>query len=218
MHEFHLDITFSWYDIFAIISWILVFASSFRYMYSIIKGKTKPNVVGWLLYQIATLCVLVSSYDLGAMSTIVASFAYAINQLIIIWLAFRYGYAKMNRVEWIFFGVSILSLIVWIFLDHSLYLLLINTFIDAMGALAIFVKLYKHPESEDTIAWFIAMISWMFSVLAVQEASVTELVYPYYLLISNAAIWMLCFRKKPKHRFEKLFNILGRITWKDWRH
>lgn len=218
MHEFHLDITFSWYDIFAIISWVLVFASSFRYMYSIIKGKTKPNVVGWLLYQIATLCVLVSSYDLGAMSTIVASFAYTINQLIIIWLAFRYGYAKMNRVEWIFFGVSILSLIVWIFLDHSLYLLLINTFIDAMGALAIFVKLYKHPESEDTIAWFIAMISWMFSVLAVQEASVTELVYPYYLLISNAAIWMLCFRKKPKHRFEKIFNILGHITWKDWRH
>ena len=85
MHEFHLDITFSWYDIFAIISWVLVFVSSFRYMYSIIKGKTKPNVVGWLLYQIATLCVLVSSYDLGAMSTIVASFAYTINQLIIIW-------------------------------------------------------------------------------------------------------------------------------------
>ena len=218
MHEFHLNITFSWYDIFALISGVLVFVSSFRYMYSIIKGKTKPNVVGWLLYQIATLCVLVSSYDLGAMSTIVASLAYAINQLIIIGLAFRYGYAKMNRVEGIFFGVSLLSLIVWIFLDHSLYLLLINTFIDAMGALAIFVKLYKHPESEDTIAWFIAMISGVFSVFAVQEASVTELVYPYYLLISNAAIWMLCFRKKPKHRFEKLFNILGRITWKDWRH
>lgn len=212
MHEFHLNITFSWYDIFALISGVLVFVSSFRYMYSIIKGKTKPNVVGWLLYQIATLCVLVSSYDLGAMSTIVASLAYAINQLIIIGLAFRYGYAKMNRVEGIFFGVSLLSLIVWIFLDHSLYLLLINTFIDAMGALAIFVKLYKHPESEDTIAWFIAMISGVFSVFAVQEASVTELVYPYYLLISNAAIWMLCFRKKPKHRFEKLFNILGRIT------
>ncbi len=91
--------TITLYELAAWISAVLIFASSFRYIHSIVIGKTKPNVVGWLLYQIATICVLLTSYELGSFSTIVASFAYAISQLVIIVLAFRYGYAKMNRIE-----------------------------------------------------------------------------------------------------------------------
>lgn len=47
----------------------------------------------------ATICVLISAYELEIMSTIIASLAYAINQLIIIIMSFYYGYARMNRIE-----------------------------------------------------------------------------------------------------------------------
>lgn len=226
------NITLSGHEIMAWISAILIFASSFRYMHSIIVGKTKPNVVWWILYQIATICVLVSSYELGAMSTIVASLAYGINQLIIIWLAFYYGYAKINRVEWIYFGISMISLIVWLTLTHSpdvfsghhfnalkisLIILIVNTLIDMMWAVSIFTKLYKHPETEDSMAWFLAFISGIFSFLAIEELTTEELVYPIYLILSNLAIWLLCFRKIPKHRFSKIFDFMERISGKSWR-
>lgn len=87
------------HELAAWISAILIFVSSFRYMHSIVQGATKPNLVGWILYQLATVCVLITSYELGSMSTIAASLAYAINQLVIIIMAFRYGYARINRVE-----------------------------------------------------------------------------------------------------------------------
>jgi hypothetical protein len=226
------DITLSGHELMAWISAILIFASSFRYMHSIIVWKTKPNVVGWTLYQIATICVLVSSYELGAMSTIVASLAYGINQLIIIALAVYYGYAKINKIETIYFGISMLSLIWWIvlvnfpdiFYGHhidalvvALVVLMINTFIDMMWAVSIFTKLYKHPETEDSIAWFLAFLSGLFSFLAIEELSTEELIYPIYLVVSNLAIWLLCFRKIPKHRFAKLFNFVERISGKSWR-
>lgn len=225
-------ITLSGHEIMAWISAILIFASSFRYMHSIIVWKTKPNVVGWILYQIATICVLVSSYELGAMSTIVASLAYGINQLIIIGLAFYFGYAKINRIEGVYFGISMLSLLAWMILTHSpdvfsghhfnalkisLIVLIINTFIDMMWAVSIFTKLYKHPETEDSMAWFLAFVSWLFSFLAIEELSTEELVYPIYLILSNLAIWLLCFRKIPKHRFAKLFDFMERISGKSWR-
>jgi len=225
-------ITLSGHEIMAWISTILIFASSFRYMHSIIRWKTKPNVVGWVLYQIATICVLVSSYELGAMSTIMAAFAYAINQLIIIILAIYYGHAKINKIEWIYCSISMVSLISWIVLFNnpdillwyhfdilmiSLIVLLINTFIDMMWAVSIFTKLYKHPETEDSMAWFLAFLSWIFSFLAIEEFNTEELVYPTYLLISNLAIWLLCFRKIPRHRFAKLFNFVERISGKSWR-
>ena len=99
----------------------------------------------------------------------------------------------------------------------SLIVLLINTLIDMMGAVSIFTKLYKHPETEDTMAWFLAFLSGIFSLLAIDELSTEEFIYPIYLIISNLAIWLLCFRKIPKHRFAKLFNFIERISGKSWR-
>jgi hypothetical protein len=165
-----------------ILSALLVYGSMFRYIYSIIYGSTRPNVVGWLLYEIATLCILISSYELGSIPTIMLSLAFAITQLIVIVLAFRYGFARMDRVEGAYFGISMLSLMFWVIARHSpelalsigmtdrglaIFLLTTNTLIDAMGAIAIFTKLYKHPGTEDRLAWLLGGLSGFFAIIAV---------------------------------------------------
>lgn len=106
-----------------ILSTILVYSSMFRYIYSILKGHTKPNLVGWLLYQIATICILISSYELGSTPTIMLSLAFAVTQLIVIILSFRYGFTRIDRVESLYFGVSMISLIFWAIASHSIELL-----------------------------------------------------------------------------------------------
>ncbi len=215
-----------------ILSTILVYASMFRYIYSIIAGHTKPNIVWWLLYEIATICILISSYELGSLPTIMLSLAFAITQLIVIVLAFRYGYAKMDRVEAIYFGISMISLLFWIIAKHSpevtemlgmserwlaVFLLTTNTLIDAMWATAIFTKLYKHPETEDKYAWMLGWISGLFAILAVHAWSFEDIVYPTYLFISNIAIWLLCFRKKPRWRLIHVFSWIERVVGTNWR-
>jgi hypothetical protein len=176
--------------------------------------------------------VLISAYELDSMSTIAAALAYAINQLLIIILAFQYGYAKINKVEVFYFTVSLFSLIVWAVFSHfpsvigefeldplriALIVLFTNTFIDLMGATSIFTKLYKEPETEDKWAWFLAMLSGIFSLIAVENYTAHDFVYPIYLFGSNLAIWLLCFRKKPKHRFAWVFHITEKLVGKSWR-
>lgn len=215
-----------------ILSTLLVYGSMFRYIYSIIYGSTRPNIVGWLLYEIATLCILISSYELGSMPTIMLSLAFAITQLIVIVLAFRYGFARMDRVEAFYFGVSMLSLMFWIIARHSpelalalnmtdrglaIFLLTTNTLIDAMGATAIFTKLYKHPGTEDKLAWLLGGLSGFFAIIAVGAWSFEDMVYPIYLLISNIAIWFLCFRKRPRWRFIHVFGWVERLVGTNWR-
>jgi uncharacterized paraquat-inducible protein A len=110
------------------------------------------------------------------------SLAFAITQLIVIVLAFRYGFARMDRVEGVYFGVSMLSLMFWIIAQHSpilisaldmterglaVFLLTTNTLIDAMGAVAIFTKLYKHPGTEDKLAWLLGGLSGLFVIISV---------------------------------------------------
>ena len=215
-----------------ILSTLLVYASMWRYIYSIVRWNTRPNVVWWLLYEIATICILISAYELGSMPTIMLALAFAITQLIVIVLAFRYWFARMDRVEWLYFGVSMLSLVFWAIASHSgdlltalhlserglaILVLTTNTLIDSMWALAIFTKLYKYPETEDSIAWFLGGLSWLFAIIAVSSWAFEDLIYPVYLCVSNIAIWLLCFRRRPRFRFLHVFNPIERLVGTNWR-
>ena len=221
----YLSYTFSFtgHEIAAWISVILIWISTIRYIHAIIHRRTLPNIVGWLLYELSTLCVLLTSFELDSMSTMFASSAYMLSQTIIIGFTIRYGYAKMHRTDFYYFGVSILSLLLWGFfalnpeLSEQLWfkphmiaviVLITNTMIDLMGAVSIFTKLYLIPESEDWIAWFLSFLSGLFSVLAIEHFTIQDIIYPTYLLISNLAIWLLCFRKKPRFRFRIFFKLL----------
>jgi hypothetical protein len=215
-----------------IISTILVYASMFRYIYSILKGRTKPNLVGWLLYQIATLCILISSYELGSVPTIMLSLAFAVTQLIVIILSFRYGFTRMERAEAVYFGISMVSLIMWVIWTHNpelmkfleltdeglaVLVLTTNTLIEIMWALAIFTKLYHYPETEDAISWWLGWLAWLFSLLALSTFAYQDVLYPAYILVTNFAIWILCFRKKPRWRLIHVFTRLEKIIGKSWR-
>lgn len=161
------------FTIMLIVSTTLVAASMIRYIYSIISGKTKPNMAGWLLYQIATICVLIGAYEIGSVTTIALTLVFSITQFIVILLSFRYGYVKFTRIEVMYFMVSMLFLLFWAFAKHSpefmklfhmtergldISLITANTMIEVMGAIAIFTKLYYHPETEDSLAW---LLSWL---------------------------------------------------------
>jgi hypothetical protein len=73
-----------------ILSTVLVAASMIRYIYSILRGKTKPNMAGWLLYQIATICVLIGAYEIGSITTIALTLVFSITQFIVIVLSFKH--------------------------------------------------------------------------------------------------------------------------------
>ncbi len=216
---------------FLITSTTLVIASMARYIYSIIRGDTKPNLIWWALYQIATLCVLLGAFDLGSTPTIALALTFAISQFIIILLSLKYWYVKFTRAEGFYFGISVLCLFFWIIItnrphylevlhltehDADIILLTVNTFIETMWAVAIFTKLYHHPGTEDKISWFLGWLSGLLALFAVNVFNYENVIYPLYLVITNFAIWLLCFRDTPKWRFLRFFQWLLGITGK-WR-
>lgn len=221
------EYTLTGHEIAGWISVLLIFFSTAIYIRAIITHKTLPNIVWWWLYELSTLAVLLSSWELGSMSTILASGAYAISQFLTIILALKYGFSKIHKTDFIYFGISFVSLSIWgLFAlkpelsdalglaPHMVAVIVLgtNTLVDLMGAVSIFTKLYLIPESEDASAWFVAFLSGFFSLLAVETYTFHDLVYPVYLFISNLAIWLLCFRRKPQFRFRIFFkSLIGRI-------
>lgn len=215
-----------------VVSVVLTTLSMVRYIYSILKGKTKPNIVGWLLYQIATICVLIGAYELESTTTIALTLVFSISQFIVIILSFRYGFVRFSGSESLYFGISMVFLLFWIIAKHDpellttlhmterwldISLITANTLIEVMGAIAIFTKLYHHPETEDAHAWLLSWIGWLAGIIAANSLLYEDLLYPVYLFTTNFAIWLLCFRKKPRHRFAWLFRVVEKVVGKNWR-
>jgi hypothetical protein len=216
-----------------ILSTVLVALSMIRYIYSILEGHTKPNIVGWLLYQIATICVLIGAYELGSTTTIALTLVFAVTQLIVIVLSFRYGFVRFSGLESVYFSISMIVLLFWIIAKHDpslmsalsltdrwldIALITANTFIECMGAVAIFTKLYHHPETEDHHAWLLSWTWGLAGIIAANSLAYEDLIYPIYLFTTNLAIWLLCFRRKPKWRLIKIFGWIERVVGRGWRH
>ncbi len=214
--------------IFLVFSTLLVIVSMARYIYSIIQWTTKPNLVGWALYQIATICVLLSAIDLWSIPTITLTSVFAISQCIVILLSFKYWYIKCSIVEGFLIWLSLMCLILWIILTtHPDYLyilqisqhnvdvilLSVNTCIEIMGAFAIFIKLYQYPWTEDSLSWLLGWISWLLALLAVDSFIYENVLYPLYLVVTNLAIWLLCFRESPKWRALWIARFMMRFVW-----
>jgi hypothetical protein len=223
----------NFYTIMLVLSTVLVAASMIRYIYSILGGKTKPNIVGWLLYQIATICVLIGAYELGSVTTIALTLVFSVTQLIVIILSFRYGFVRFSGLESFYFGFSMVVLLFWIVARHDsalmsalhltergldIALITANTLIECMGAIAIFTKLYHHPETEDHHAWLLSWLGGLAAIIAANSLAYEDLLYPVYLFTTNLAIWLLCFRRKPRGRFKVLFEKLEKVVGGGWRH
>ena len=215
-----------------VISTSLVALSMIRYIYSILKWKTKPNIVWWLLYQIATLCVLIWAYEIGSMTTVALTLVFSVTQLIVIILSFRYGFVKFTGTENFCFGISMIFLLFWIIAKHDpdlitalhmtergldISLMTANTLIEIMGAVVIFTKLYYYPETEDSYAWLLSWLGGLTAIVAANSLAYEDLLYPVYLFTTNLAIWLLCFRKKPRWRLIHIFTYLERLVGTNWR-
>jgi hypothetical protein len=128
--------------------------------------------------------------------------------------------------------ISMLFLMFWAFAKHSpefmrlfhmtdrgldISLITANTMIEVMGAIAIFTKLYHYPETEDHHAWLLSWLGGLAGIIAANSLAYEDLIYPVYLFVTNLAIWLLCFRRKPKWRFIRIFGWIGKIVGTNWR-
>lgn len=162
------------------------------------RGITKPNLAGWFLYTIAMIMIVASSIALDAWQAVWLAISYVIGQSLIIALSFRTGYFTFSRFDYWCMSVSFVSLVLWIYTNNPLYTLVLNVVVDGLGTLAILKKLYLHPGTEDTRAWIMSFFVSILNVFAVASLDITNALYPIYLVIANALIAGLSFRREVK--------------------
>lgn len=173
---------------------IISFANMFRYMWSIHKSGTKPSLTYWILAELAMLLILFSSIALWDTTAIWIALAYASTQIFIIILALRHKHERMTRFDMWLLGLALFSIVIWWYTSNPLYTLIINVGIDAIGYIPLFKKIWKNPKSEDLTYWAIAGGASVLNMFAVLSITFQSVLYPWYLGIVNATVFLVLIR------------------------
>jgi hypothetical protein len=186
----------NWHATFGIASGLVLLLGNIPYILSIRRGDTRPSQVTWGIWTIIGLILLWSSYISGATNTLWLLASLVISQSLITFYAFKYGQGKWQQLDKFCLAGAGLSLLLWLVSGSPLVALLMNTTMDMLGAVPTIRKVYRDPSSEDLVFWLMSFTSALLNLFAIEQLSLSFVIFPTYLFILNIIMLLLITRPK----------------------
>ena len=182
---------------------ILALSGYIPYIYSILKGKTRPDRATWFIWSLVGGLLAFSYIAEGNSHTIWLPLGYFFGPLITAVLSIRYGYAKWSRLDTACVTFALISIIPWILSKDATYTLIINVLIDIAGAIPTLVKTFKEPETEDLTAWSIFFGANTLQLVAITHWNIAA-IYPIYLFVlaTSMVVFILRGKIRPRESYE----------------
>lgn len=187
----------------AAISTILAIYACIPYAQSIIKGKTKPHRLSWLVFCIMNGIVFTSQFLEGARASVIISGIFFIGSFVNFLLSLKYGVHDSSRWDKTLFALALATITIWFITRSNATAIWLTLLIDVLATSMIVLKIRVQPYSEAPIPWLIATVAFVFTCLTLAGKPLSVLyVRPIYGLLSDvlvvAAIYL--FRKKSKSK------------------
>ena len=167
------------------------------YIHGIYRGNTKPHLFTWLIWgilmSIAFTAQVIEKAGPGAWSL-------GISALIVFFIAgvsFFRGEKNITRSDWATFITALLAIPVWKITGNPLWAVVIVSMINAVSYYPTFRKSWKKPWEECALAYFICIIQYSVSILALERITFTTALYPTIVTImAGLLVLMLLWRRK----------------------
>ena len=195
--------------ILAIISGGLAIIAFTLYIASILKRKTTPHLYSWLIWSIlqciATAAIIQGKGGYGALNFIIS----AILCTSIFILSLKFGTKNITKYDTICLVGSLFAIVIWIFTKDPVYSVILITIIDFIGFIPTYRKSYTEPNTEALSTYIINTIGDGLAVLALATYSLTTVLYPGSLVVTNLLLISILIYKRNKLKFScKLEKIL----------
>jgi hypothetical protein len=177
------------HQLIGIIAGVVAFAAIVPYIWDIIGGITKPNLVSYFIWTLLQSIAIVAQFQAGASWSVYFLMGSTLSCAIIFLLALtKCGYKEYGWIDATALILAVVAIGVLIFTHHPVYALLLTIFADALGAIPTVVKTRKYPYTENKFAWTLTVISAMLGILATEKLDVANLAYPVFLLAESVLI------------------------------
>jgi hypothetical protein len=171
---------------------------SFTYFRNILSGKTKPNRISYLMWSAAPLIATAAALSGGVRWAVLPVFLSGFGPLVIFLASFanKNSYWKLEKFDYLCGLFSVLALIFWAITKDPVVAIVFSIASDGFACVPTILKSWKHPETETGLAYLTGLFSALTSFFAVKVWTFSEFGFALYLVIANAALSFVVYRKK----------------------
>lgn len=189
-----------WHTVLGVVASIILFACIVPYIRSITAGTTRPSAVSWfgwaLLFAIATAAQASKGIDWSLAIPLIST----ISTTIIAFTALRLGRVVWTRADGICIALGTLAIILWAITKEPLTALILSMLADISVTAPTIIKTYQDPTSEPATLWVIYVIAVTMELVATQQYTTYNLLFPVYTVLGSAIIAILTLRGRFIHR------------------
>ncbi len=169
------------------------------YIRNIIRGKTKPRIVSWVVWAILLGLTSIVSWQEGQVASAVLATTSTLACVIITTLAVRYTTFTLTRLERYTLLGALIGVVLWLVFDDPMLVLLAALTVDAIAYLPTYVNGWQNPHHESLSMFVVSTIgsSLVLAAAVLNQASSHGLVYPIYSVVfASIMITILVTRRK----------------------
>ena len=130
----------------------------------------------------------------------VGSFPVGVSALVCFFIAFlaykKVSHDVISRSDWLFFTLALCAIPLWYMTDSALNAVILLSIIDTLGFIPTFKKAYNYPFEEQLSFFMMMVFKDVFALMALEEYSLTTLLFPITLDIASIAFVVMVFVRR----------------------
>ena len=165
------------------------------YIKSILKGKTRPSAVSWLIWSVSPfIAFFAATFSEGFKLASLVTLALGISPL----LVFITASVTKNHLFKLTLPDLICGILAIISLTISFAILA-----DLISTIPTLKKSYYYPDTEYAPTYLLAILAMSITLLANKETTNYSLIYPTYILLMNLLVASIIITRKNRNNKNK---------------
>lgn len=140
-------------SIIGAIAGILALLQAVPFIYSTLRGHTRPERATYAIWSVVNCILLFSYLSAGATTTAGVNAAYTFTTLLILVLSIHHGVGGFTKLDLMSFVLAGLSIVLWVNTSNPLVALYLSMLVKFIGVIPTIVKTYYRPDTENSLSW-----------------------------------------------------------------
>ena len=181
---------------FGILSVLLALFNRGAYLYSILKGETKPHAFSWITWSIVSTIACLAQWTEGAGAGAWARTLSTLFSYLFIVFAFTRGEKNITRGDWATLIVTLCAIPLWYFTKTPVWSVILVTTIDVIGYYPTIRKSLTKPQEESWPSWLLSGLSSLASLFAMENINLSTSLYTFVMVVTNLGFTLFLFIRR----------------------
>lgn len=186
-------------EILGLLASIIAAGISLAYIYTIVRGKTRPHLYTVGIDAVISSIVLAGAFVAGAGAGIWSLAVSTVFVLFMVLLCFTYGTKDVKPVDAYFAAAALLTVVPWMLTKDPTLSIVLASVINLLSVVPAFRKTWNDPYSEPVVIWGLNGAKHVVAIAATAVISVATIFYSVSIIIMNLAfVLMMLYRRQQK--------------------